>query len=303
MEARLRVDGPLDVPRTLERYRRWGTDPATCVDGARLRRAVRVGGRLHGYAVSWSGGADRPSLVVRVSGARGGRALDAAVAEVRRLCALDLDVAGFYGAAARDPVLRPLTRRLHGFRPTLTPQPFEMLVGAICAQQVNLAWAFTTRARLVRRFGAPVRVDGATVFAFPEPARLARARPAELRRLQFTTRKAEYIVGLAQQIADGALPLADLGGRANEEVIDALTTVRGLGRWTAEWFLARGLGRGDVCPAGDLGVQKAFGHFFHRGRRPTERTVRRRARAWGPHQNLAGHYLLAGHRLDTAEAL
>ena len=300
MEARLRIDGPLDVPRTLERYRRWGTDPTTCVDAARLRRAVRVDGRPHGYTLAWSGSADRPSLVVRVAGAPAGRVLDAAVAEARRLCAVDLDVTGFYGAAAADPVLRPLTQRLHGFRPTLTPRPFEMLVGSICAQQVNLAWAFTTRARLVRRFGTPVRVDGVTVFAFPEPARLARVAPAELRRLQFTTRKAEYIVGLARQIADGALPLDDLGGRANEVVIDALTRVRGLGRWSAEWFLARGLGRGDVCPAGDLGVQKAFGHFYHRGRRPAERAVRRRARAWGPHQNLAVHYLLAGHRLDSA---
>ena len=299
MEARLRVDGPLDVTRTLERYRRWGPDPATCVDAAGLRRVVRVDGRPHGYSVSWSGRA-RPTLVVRMARARAGRALDAAVAEVRRLCALDLDVAGFYGAAAADPVLRPLTERLHGFRPTLTPSPFEMLVGSICAQQVNLAWAFTTRARLVRRFGTPVRVDGHTVYAFPEPSRLARVRPDELRRLQFTTRKAEYIVGLARGIADGALPLDDLGRQDNDAVIDALTQVRGLGRWTAEWFLARGLGRGDVCPAGDLGVQKAFGHYYHRGRRPAEQAVRRRARAWGPHQNLAVHYLLAGHRLDTA---
>jgi DNA-3-methyladenine glycosylase II len=81
-----------------------------------------------------------------------------------------------------------------------------------------------------------------------------------------------------------------------------VTAVRGLGRWTAEWFLARGLGRGDVCPAGDLAVRKAFAHFYNRGRALSERAIRRRAATWGLHQNLAIHYLLAGQRLDGQRA-
>jgi DNA-3-methyladenine glycosylase II len=80
-------------------------------------------------------------------------------------------------------------------------------------------------------------------------------------------------------------------------VIARLTTLRGLGRWTADWFLARGCGRGDVCPAGDLAVRKAFDHYYGRGRTLSEVAIRRRARAWGPYQNLAVHYLLAGMRL------
>src|SRR4029077_17609246 len=81
-------------------------------------------------------------------------------------------------------------------------------------------------------------------------------------------------------------------------VIAELTALRGLGRWTADWFLARCLGRGDVCPAGDLAVRKAFVHYYGRGRSLKEETIRRRARAWGEHQNLAVHYLLAGMRLQ-----
>jgi DNA-3-methyladenine glycosylase II len=115
--------------------------------------------------------------------------------------------------------------------------------------------------------------------------------------MQFTVRKAEYIVGLAKRVVSGELDLEALSGRSNDEVIDAITVVRGLGRWTAEWFLARGLGRGDVCPAGDLGVRRAFAHFYNRGRPVSERAIRRRSSAWGPHQNVAVHYLLAGQRL------
>ena len=96
--------------------------------------------------------------------------------------------------------------------------------------------------------------------------------------------------------------LAGLAKRGNDEVVAALTAVRGLGRWTAEWFLARGLGRGDACAAGDLGVRKAVAHYYARGRELSEQAVRRRAAAWAAHRNLAVHYLLAGQRLDARAA-
>jgi 3-methyladenine DNA glycosylase/8-oxoguanine DNA glycosylase len=77
--------------------------------------------------------------------------------------------------------------------------------------------------------------------------------------------------------------------------------LRGLGRWTADWFLARCCGRGDICPAGDLAVRKAFEHHYaRRGRTLTEEAIRRRSRAWGAYQNIAVHYLLAGMRLYAA---
>jgi DNA-3-methyladenine glycosylase II len=177
-----------------------------------------------------------------------------------------------------------------------------MLVGSVCAQQVNLTFAFTVRARLVRRFGEALLVGGQAVYAFPEPRVLARAGVAELRRMQLTARKAEYIVGLAQRVAAGELDLDGLARLSNDEVIERLTAVRGFGRWSAEWFLARCLGRGDICPAGDLGVRRAFEHFYGRGRAISESAIRRRAARWGAHQNLAVHYLLAGRRLAARAA-
>jgi len=299
MDVSLAVSGPLDVARTLARYRLWGEDPANRLSDNVFLRAVRVEGRWRGYEISWTGGPDDVRLHVKVPDARSARVLDAALAEARHICGVDLDVASFYRGAAADPVLAGLIRRHYGLRPTLSPQPFEMLVGAICAQQVNLAFAFTVRARLVRRFGTAIRVNGDSVYAFPEPGVVARARVDELRHMQLTTRKAEYIVDLAKRVASGELDLGSLGRRSNEDVIENLITVRGLGRWTAEWFLARGLGRGDVCPAGDLAVRKAFAHFYNRGRECSESAIRRRAARWGAHQNLAVHYLLAGLRGDA----
>src|SRR5262249_54568256 len=142
------------------------------------------------------------------------------------------------------------------------------------------------------------KVGRDTVWAFPDPARLAAARVREMRALKYSTRKAEYIRDLARAIVSGALDLEALCAAESALVIERLTALRGLGRWTADWFLARCLGRGEVFPAGDLAVRKAFVHYYGRGRALAEDTIRRRARAWGEHQNLAVHYILAGMRLS-----
>jgi DNA-3-methyladenine glycosylase II len=297
MKIALAADGPLDAAATLARYHLWGEDPATRVEENAVRRVLRLEGRLLPYEVRWSGGVDDARLGVTIPEAAGADVERAVTAEVRRLFGLDFDLAGFYRMAKGDRVLGPLVEPLYGLRPTLAPTPLEMLVGAITAQQVNLSFAFACRARLVRRWGTRVTVAGADLYAFPEASALAGARLRELRALKYSTRKAEYIRDLARAVAAGTLDLERLAGAPNAEVVERLTGLRGLGRWTADWFLARGCGRGDVCPAGDLAVRKAFDRHYGRGRVLGEGAIRRRARAWGDYQNLAVHYLLSGMRL------
>jgi DNA-3-methyladenine glycosylase II len=297
MRFALAVDGPLDANATLARYHIWGEDPANRVGPDVFRRVLRLDGRLWPYTVRWSGPVDDARLDVSVPGARATRVGDAVRTEIDKIFGLSFDLPTFYRFAKSEAVLADLIGPLYGLRPTLAPTPLEMLVGSITAQQITLAFAFTCRARLVRRYGTPVEIDGETVWAFPDAAALGRARVAELRALQFSTRKAEYVREVARAGLEGALDLDRFAAASNVAVIETLTGLRGLGVWTAEWFLARCLGRGDVCPAGDLGVRRAFERYYGRGRTLGEEAVRRRARAWGEHRNLAVHYLLAGLRL------
>ena len=220
---------------------------------------------------------------MRIAAAEGGVEVEPLDAEievvVRRVLGFEFDLAAFSAWAAGEERLAPLVVRFAGFRPTLAPDPFEMLVGAITAQQVSLFAAVAIRNRLVERFGEQV----GRVWAFPTCERLAAASEDELFALGFSRRKAEYVVGLARSDLD----LAALAHLPDEEVKAQLTALRGLGEWTADWFLARHLGRPRAWPAGDLALRKAVRALYG------DVDVRATGARFEPFQNLTAHYLLA----------
>ena len=178
-------------------------------------------------------------------------------------------------------MLARLTRELAGLRPPLAPDPFESLVTSITAQQVSLHAAFAIRNRLIERFGRRV----GQAHSFPTARRLRAAEPDELVALGFSRRKAEYVIGLAA----AGLDFEALAQLPDDEIKARLVAIRGLGEWTADWFLARHLARPRAWPAGDLGVRKAVAAFY-----PEAGEVRAFGERFEPFQNLTAHYLLAG---------
>jgi DNA-3-methyladenine glycosylase II len=220
---------------------------------------------------------------VRIEAADGGvevEPLDAEIAfVVAKVLGFEFDLVEFAAWAAGQELLAPLVVRFAGFRPTLAPDPFEMLVGAITAQQVSLFSAVAIRNRLVERFGERV----GRVWVFPTRERIASVSEDELFSLGFSRRKAEYVVGLARSDLDfGGLALLP-----DDEVKEQLTALRGLGEWTADWFLARHLGRAQAWPAGDLALRKAVRALYG------DVDVRAAGERFEPFQNLTAHYLLA----------
>ena len=267
----LAVPEPFDFDLTTERFRAFGQDLANLwVDGA-LHRVV--GARE-----------------VRIEPARGGVRVEPLDAEtrpvVRTLLGLEFDLAAFYEWARRDRVLNELTTRLSGFRPPLAPDPFETLVTSITAQQVSLFAAFAIRNRLIERFGRRV----GQAYAFPTAERLRGAEPDELLALGLSRRKAEYVLGLAEEPVD----LDELASLPDDEVERRLVAVRGIGEWTAEWFLARHLARPRAWPVGDVALDKAVRAFY-----PEAVDIRAFGERFDPFQNLAAHYLLTGARLAS----
>jgi DNA-3-methyladenine glycosylase II len=270
----LRIPQPYDFDLSTTRYRVFGNDYATVWHEDGLHRVVA--GRE-----------------IRVTGAPGGVRLEpcgrVAIAEVARLLGVPFDLAPFHAWAAPDPVLGPIVAALEGFRPTLNPQPFEALVVAITTQQISLRAAAAIRARFVQRFG--VRHDVA--WEFPTRARIAETRPEEITAIGFSTRKADYVVELARSDLDfDALPALP-----DDEVVAALTALPGLGRWTADWYLARHLARPRAWPAGDLGLRKAVSTFYADGRSLSIEEVRVMGERFAPFENLSAQFLLVGARM------
>lgn len=272
------TDRPLDLRACIARYSRWGDDPVNTVTDGCYHRVTPDGTvyrarQLDAYAVE---------LHVLGDPGRANADLSHRLAE-----ALPRPTP----AALAVPPVAEQSRRLAGYRPPLVADPFEALVTAITAQQVNLTWATTTRRRLVGRFGSAHHIDGQTVWRFPSPEMLAPVDPAALRDMQFTMRKAEYIVGLAQAAADGHL--AGLENMSDAAVMDHVTAIRGIGRWSADWLLARCLGRGHVIAAGDLGVRKAISWYVaEQDDLLDEDQVRVVVAEWGEGANWATHLLL-----------
>jgi DNA-3-methyladenine glycosylase II len=168
--------------------------------------------------------------------------------------------------------------------PVLFPDPFMALVRSISAQQVNLRWAATVRRRLAERYGTRYQVGADHVYRL-EAAPLAAATVAELRVIQLTTAKSRSLIEVAQAAQAGELEAERLGAMSDEELIGHLTRLRGIGRWSAEWFLARTLGRPRVV-AGDLGVRKAVGRMYGKAALPStalpsEEEVRLLTAHWG----------------------
>jgi DNA-3-methyladenine glycosylase II len=270
----LSVPEPFDFALSTERYRAFGPDLANLWHENALHRVVD--GRAVRIAAG-PGGVDVEPLDTDIE------------AEVRHYLGFPFDLAGFQEFAAGEAVLARLVPALQGLRPPLNPDPYETLVTSITAQQVSLRSAFAVRNRLIQAFGR--RIDDA--WEFPRAERLARAREDELTALGFSRRKAEYVVGLAREERSWA----ELAQLPDEEVKARLVRIRGLGEWSADWFLARHLARPRAWPAGDLGLVKAVALFYFDGARPTVADVRAFGSRFAPFENLAAHYLLTGARV------
>lgn len=281
----IRWPGPLDIPRSLEVLRRSGDDLIDRWDGDVLLRTARIGKHAVPYCCRVTGTVEDPMVEVMV---RQPEHVAAVEHSVRTMFVTDPDPLA--ALIAVDPAMARLEDRYRGLRPVLQSDLLTALIRSISAQQVNLKWAATTRRRLAQACGRRHELGPHQVISL-DAADLAAESPDTLRALQFTTRKSEYIISLARAVAEGHLDLEALRTASDQEVIERLTALRGLGRWTAEWFLARALGRPCVA-AGDLGVRKGIGLVYLEGRMPSESEVRELTAHWGNAAGMAQQLVL-----------
>ena len=214
--------------------------------------------------------------------------------QIVRLLGVEIDMGEFYELADAHPGFAELKDRFLGMRPPRFPGIFEALANAVANQQLSLEVGLTLLNRLTIAFGASA-AGGSGLAAFPSAEALVGACPDELRRLGFSANKTDYLLGIADAVATGVLDEGVLERVGRPEALRQLSALRGVGRWSAEYVLLRGLGRLDVYPGDDVGARNALRGFFGLDHDPVYDEIQERLE---PLAGVAGlvyfHLLLAG---------
>ncbi len=232
-------------------------------DGQTYRRVLVPEDEAVEVATTQVGSSDAPALHVTLSGARLAPDMEeAARAFLERTLGLGVDLSRFYRFAEIDAKLGPLVQRFRGVKPPRFPTLFEALVNGIACQQITLTQGIHLLNRLTQTYGLAAPDGDHAVHAFPRPQDLARLLPRELRSLGFSEQKGRALVELASALAQGRLDLEVLAGLDDATALAHLLALRGIGRWTAEYVLLRGLGRLDRFPGDDVGARNNLSRWL-----------------------------------------
>src|SRR5829696_3491893 len=183
----------------------------------------------------------------------------------------------------RDPALAPVIRKYKGRSPLDAPivDPFSALVRTITAQQISTKAASTIHGRLVA-----LMPNGEAT-----PEALVSISDEQLRGAGLSRQKSAYLRDLGLKVASGELPIHSLETLNDEDVIQAIVKVKGLGRWSAEMFLMFRLRRPDVLPVDDLGIVTAIQRIYGLRKKPKADRIRKIGEAWRPYRTVACWYL------------
>ena len=271
-------------------------------DGSRYTRVIAVDSSPVRLTVTQETTGAEPVLIVSLHPGAGDQLREDTGLLVQKILGLTVDLQPFYVLARDNELLRPLVEQFSGVRPPRFPSVFEALVNSIACQQVTLDLGIILLNRLSERFGPSVDDQGTIQHGFPGPADLAEATEEALRQLGFSHQKARAIRELAADVVADRLDLASLDSMTNREAVDYLSTIRGIGRWSAEYVLLRGLGRLDTFPGDDVGAQNNLQRLFHLVDKPNYEQIRDLTSPWHPYEGLVYFHLLL-EKLQTKGVL
>ncbi len=284
---------PFRLDLTVWALRRRADNEMDRWDGQSYRRFLILPGGATEVAVTQEGPPEDPRLRLEIPGSS--HAVEdqaAAVAAVTRILGLSVDLTPFYRLAAEDERLEPLSARFRGLKPPRFPSVFEALVNAIACQQITLTLGIRVLNRLTQTFGLPAGPDEAAGRAFPRPEDLALVQAGALRALGFSRQKERAATEIAAAAAQGDLSLEQLGSLDDSDAVAKLIALRGVGRWTAEYVLLRGLGRLHVFPGDDVGARGNLQRWLGLEQPLDYEEVARTVEAWRPYAGLVYLHLL-----------
>ena len=285
-------DPPFDFERSAGIHGRFEKSLPDVYEKGAYKRVLHLDEKSVFVLVTSDGTIEKPRLRVEAHS----RLLSRDVKELKRLLhrmfAASFNFDKFYSFAKKDRLMRIVSKKLRGLRPVSPPTLFEALVIAITEQQISLNAAVAIRSRLIEKYGKTVKFEGRCFYAFPTPAVLAKARLRQMMAVGLSRNKALYISELSKKVASQELDLENLRKMDDEVAIAELTKIKGVGHWTAEYALIRGMGRMNSLPADDLGIQRAISQAYFKGKRIGSSEVRHVLSKFSPFSGIAAFYLM-----------
>lgn len=288
----LTVPQPFSYAETLHYLKRSNEEVLHRVtEDDRILKLLRV--RDRPLLMEVSNDESRGELRIRsLSGGREPERLLEAAAYVWEWFGLDADLNAFYRMASGDPILGPLVARHAGLRIIGVPDLFEALCWSIIGQQITLSFAYQLKKRFVQTYGEAADHEGERYWTFPDPAAVARLTPDDLRPLQFSRSKSAFLVGVAREAESGALDRTSPALRSGfDAAVARLTSLHGIGPWSANYALMRCLRYPEAFPIQDAGIHQAARKLLGLAAKPSLAELRALYAPWAGWEAFATFYL------------
>ncbi|WP_246596249.1 DNA-3-methyladenine glycosylase family protein [Bacillus alkalicola] len=289
MDKELLLEGPYNFFQGLKRL---AIDPIIVMnmEEQMLKVPIQVEGKNEVVEVSQLGTVENPKFRIT-----GGDSIDEAIV-MKRLTEIfhwDIPLQKIYEHLDKTE----LSSLIQPFRGTPFICDFSMygcLMKTIIHQQLNMTFAYRLTERFIKAFGA----EKNGVWFYPSPDKVSKLMVDDLRELQFSQRKAEYVIDTSKLISEGLLDLEKMREASNDEVMEQLLPIRGVGRWTVECFLMFGLGRLDLFPVQDIGIQNGLKKYYKLDKKPSHEDMLEWAEAWKPYRTYASLYIWESIEVD-----
>ena len=282
---------PFRLDFTVWTLRRRSDNAVDRWDGETYRRVLPLGRGAATVAVRQTRPPERARIEVCVSGPGAeASSKSAVIAALGRLLGLQIDLSEFYRFASSNSRLKRLSESFRGVKPPRFLTVFEALVNAIACQQVTLTLGIQLLNKVAARYA--LENDDGSMHAFPCPEDLAGRHPDDFRRLGFSRQKGRAIIDLARSIASGQCELEALADEEDGVAVERLQSLRGIGRWSAEYALLRGLGRTHVFPGDDVGARNRLQRLLRLEEKLDYASVARRLHRWRPYGGLVYFHML-----------
>ena len=289
---------PFDFDLTLGVYASFSSQKVEIYSPGCFERVLTAGGHNFLLTLRSLGTIEEPAVSISVSPPAADVQASELVTRVEWMLGARDSLQRFYRVAESDAALSAVVKRLRGLKPPRTPTVFEALIIAILEQQASLSAASTVRGRLAERFGQHMVCEGRQYVAFPTPEALSGAQFDELRALGVNPRKAFCILEISKRVNEGGLDLEALAQAPFHEIMGELSKVKGIGPWTVEYMMCRGMGRYDALPANDAGLKAAVSRFYQTESKPSEKTVRGILDRLGQYKGYVAFYLIFAYALE-----